>query len=235
MFRRVFGFVFVASLTFVCGCASTVKQAAREAAPTALNASVKEAHKPATRSRMADVLSDPEIRTSAASLSQAVADGVLNALTEKERVERTAAAGDVFIEHMSHSFAKSMEHDFSPVFAKMVNSSIDRTFDQTRGAEPALKAAIGEVAREAGKQAALGFQDAVMQSEQKQKQGEAPPGAVLASVGRTSDVVLRSASIVTFAVLGAVVLAVIGGFTWLFVRLRHERLLNSDLRRRLAV
>jgi len=235
MFQRALGFVFVLSLTGVCGCASTVKQAAKEAAPTALNASVKEVHNPATRSRMADVLSDPEIRTSTASLAQAVADGVLNALTEKERVERTALAGDVFVEHMSRSFAKSMEHDFSPMFAKMVNTSIDRTFDQARGAEPALKAAIGELAREAGKQAALGFQDAVMQSEQKQKQGEAPPGAVLATVGRTSDVVARSASIVTLAVVAAVVLAVIGGFTWLFVRLRHEKLLNNDLRRRLAV
>jgi hypothetical protein len=217
------------------GCASTVQKAAETAAPRAVNASVKEVHRPATRERVAEVLADPEIRASTASLAQAATDGVLNAMMEEQRIDRAAAAGEAFIERMNRAFAQSLEHDFSPAMARLAAASFETTAEQAKGAEPALKAAIGAVAREAGRQAALGFQDAVIESEARRRRGEAPPGDVLASVGRTSDALRHSASLVTWVVVGAVVLAVASGLTWLGVRLRQERTLNRDLRRRIAV
>jgi len=225
----------LALLGTVSGCASTVKQAAKEAAPTAVHASVREVHEPETRERLADVLADPNIRTSTSELSRSVADGVLDALTEKQRVEQGMAAGDAFVEHMNRSLARSFERDLSPAIAKLVATTFERSFEQLKAEGPAMKDAIGIAAREAGRQAALGFQDAVMQSEARQRRGEGQPGQVLASVGRASDAVLRTSWVLVGAALAALVLAVAGGATWLVVRLRHERNLNQDLRRRLAV
>lgn len=218
----------------VGGCASTIKQATKEAAPTAVKESVKVAHDPATRERLAEVLADPELRGSMATLSQAVTDGVLNAFLEKERTERAAAASDAFLVHMNRSFAQSLEHDLSPAVATLIATSARRTLDELKSEQPALKQAMGEVAREAGRQAALGFQDAVVQADTRQRRGEAGPGEFLASVGRASDAVLRTTSILIWALCATVLLAVAGALTWLGVRLHHERSLNRDLQRRLA-
>jgi hypothetical protein len=233
--RVKLGFVLIACLATVSGCASAVKQATKEAAPTAVQASVKEVHNPKTRERVADVLADPEIRTSTAALSQAVADGFLNAVTEKERVDKAMVASDAFLEHMNRSLARSLEHDLSPALAALVAATMDRTFEKIAAERPAVNDAIGAAAREAGRQAALGFQDAVIQSDARQRRGEARPGEVLASVGRASDAVLHTTSILVVAVAAALVLAVLGGFAWLFMRLRHERTLNQSLRRQQTV
>ena len=71
-----------AAVVLGSGCAATVREAAKDAGPAAVESSVKTAHDPATRNQIADVLSDPEIRGGTAKFSQAVADGVLNSFTE---------------------------------------------------------------------------------------------------------------------------------------------------------
>jgi hypothetical protein len=232
--RPALACLFCTIVAIASGCGSTVRQATKEATPAAVQASVQEVHKPGTREKVAEVLADPEIRASTATLSQAVADGVLNAFTEKERVDRALAAGDAFLLHMNRSFARSLEQDLSPAVATLAATSVRRTLEELKGDQPALKQAIGEAAREAGRQAALGFQDAVVQADTRQRRGEARPGEVLASVGRASDAVLHTTSILLWALCATVLLAVAAGMTWLGVRLRHERSLNRDLQRRLV-
>lgn len=209
--RKRLGFFCVFLLSTASACASAVKNAAKEAAPTAVHASVKEVHEPTTRDRVADVLADPNIQSSMTELSQSVADGVLDSLTEKQRVDQAMAAGDAFLEHMNRSLAKSFEHDLSPAIAALIAASVERTLEQAKTQGPLLKDAIGVAAREAGRQAALGFQDAVVESDRRRQRGEARPGEVLASVGRASDAVMRSTWIVVAAVAVALVLAAAGG------------------------
>ncbi|HEV8548200.1 MAG TPA: hypothetical protein VGQ57_04210 [Polyangiaceae bacterium] len=228
----------LSSLLFVAlasGCAASVKQATKEAGQTAVNASAKEAKKPAVRESMAEVIGDPQIRASTTQLSHAVADGVLDALMEKERIDKATAATDAFLEHMNRSLAKSVQHDLSPALAGLMTETFERTLSELKTEQPAMKQAIGETAREVGRQVALGFQDAVVEAEARRDHGEKRPGEVLASVGRASDAVLRSTSIVLWVAVVALVAAIAGGLVWLSVRLRQERTLNRDLRRRVAV
>jgi hypothetical protein len=118
------------SLVGLLGCAETVRESARQAAPAAIESGVKEAHDPATRDRIAEVLKDPEIREATAALSRAVADGVFDSLTEPERVAGADAAGDAFVSRLGSSFASSLRKDIGPALSATIADAVDRSVDR---------------------------------------------------------------------------------------------------------
>ena len=237
------------SLVLASGCAATVRKAARNAAPAAVDGSVEAARDPATRDVIAQVLADPEIRGATAAMSQAVTDGVLNSITEKKRLARAEAASDAFVEHMSKSLATSLRRDLSPAVASLVADSVEQSLDarvearleamaravargsmagvadgyktQLDAASPALDGLVKQVARTAGREATLGFQDAVAASTAQQKAGTAAPGDVLAAAGRASDSLLVAFRFAGWLLVVAVVFIATTGIVWSIRRLRR--------------
>jgi hypothetical protein len=251
----------IASCLVACllqlGCAETIRQTAKEAAPAAVEGGVKEAHDPTTRERVAEVLADPEIRGAAAELSQSVADGVMNSLTEEERIDRIAHMTDALVERAGSAFARSLQKDIAPQVAAMVADAVERSFDENaeqraqamarsvvRGSfqgagealtdgsgrpSPELRAAMGELAREMTHDAALGFQDAVRESTEARKTGPKQDGQVLAVAGRATDLVLGGVSSAWWALI-AFGVALVAGFCIALFRIRSQREENRELR-----
>lgn len=237
------------SLALSFGCAATVRKAAKDAAPAAVESSVKTAHDPTTRDRIAEVIADPRIRGASAELSQAVADGVLNAMLEQERVARAEAASDAFVEHMSQTLGASLRRDLAPALSSVVADSLERGLDEktearlqamaravargslegvTDGWEarlqqtgPALDGLVKQVARTAGREATLGFQDAVATTTSKQRAGTAPSGDVLAVAGRASDSLLMAFRFAGWLLVLAAVFVAVSVIVWAIRRLRR--------------
>jgi hypothetical protein len=235
------------------GCAATVRKAAKDAGPAAVESSLKTAHDPVTRNQIAEVLADPEIRGSMAQLSQSVTDGVLNSLTEKERVGRAEAAGDAFVEHMSTTLARSLERDFAPALSNLVADSVQRSLERSlddqvqarvelmaraaargsvEGAAEGLNARLGQsgpaldglvqhLSRTAGREAALGFRDAVATSAAERKAGTGPGDDVLAAAGRTSGALLVAFRLAAWLLVIAVSLLALATSVWALRRLRR--------------
>jgi hypothetical protein len=122
--------VLAMGLVGASGCAETIKQSAREAAPAAVEASVKEAHEPNNRERMAEILKDPEIREATASLAQAVMDGVLNSVSEPQRLDRIDRATEAFVSRIGTSFTLSLKKDMGPAISTLVADAVDRSVDR---------------------------------------------------------------------------------------------------------
>jgi len=247
--RGALGLIIASSLALGSGCAETVSKAARAAAPAAVEGSVKTADKPETHDTIADMMSDPQIRGATAQMAQAVTDGVLNSIMEKERLAGAEAASDAFVDHMSKSLAASLERDLGPAVSGVVAQSIERSLDDkvearlevmaravARGAmagvgdgwkngldssTPAVDGLVKQVARTAGREATLGFQDAVAKSTAQQKAGTAGPGDVLAAAGRASDSLLVAFRFAGWLLVVAAVFIALTGIVWSVRRLRR--------------
>ncbi len=247
--RAALGLTLASSLALGSGCAETVSKAARDAAPAAVEGSVKTARDPATHDTIADMMSDPQIRGATAQMAQAVTDGVLNSITEKERLARAEAASNAFVEHMSKSLAVSLQRDFAPAMSGVVADSIERSLNDkvearlevmaravARGtmagvadgwksgldsSGPAVDGLVKQVARTAGREATLGFQDAVAKSTAQQKAGAAAPGDVLAAAGRASDSLLVAFRFAGWLLVVAAVFIATTGIVWSVRRLRR--------------
>jgi len=247
--RAALGSILASTLALGSGCAETVSKAARTAAPAAVEGSVKSARDPETHDTIADMMSDPQIRGASAQMSQAVMDGILNSITEKERLAGVESASDAFVEHMSKSLAASLQRDLGPALAGVIAQSIERSLDDkvqarlevlartvTRGAmagvadgwktgldasSPAVDGLVKQVARTAGREATLGFQEAVAKSTAQQKAGAAPPGDVLAAAGRASDSLLVAFRFAGWLLVVAAVFIAITGIVWSVRRLRR--------------
>jgi hypothetical protein len=247
--RAAAGSLIACILALGSGCAETVSKAARVAAPAAVQGSVKTARDPTTHDTIADMISDPRIRGATAQMAQAVTDGVLNSITEKQRLARAEAASDAFVEHMSKSLAASLRHDLGPAVSDLVADSVERTLDDkvearlevmaravARGtvagvadgwnselgsSSPAMDGLVKQLARTAGREATLGFQDAVAKSTAQQKAGAAAPGDVLAAAGRASDSLLVAFRFAGWLLVLAVVSIATTGIVWSVRRLRR--------------
>jgi hypothetical protein len=123
--------VLAASLTL--GCAGTIKQAAREAAPAAVKETVNEVQKPGTRGDVADILSDPRILEASSALSAAIVEGALNGLTDAERIERLQRLTDAFVTRIGTSMARSLERDIGPRLAATFADAVDRSLERALG------------------------------------------------------------------------------------------------------
>lgn len=123
------------SLTLGVGCASTVKQAAREAAPAAVEEGVEEVQKPETRGDIAEILADPRIREATSALSEAIVEGALNGLTDAERTERLERLADAFVTRIGASMGRSFERDIGPRLSATIASTFAQSLERAMGSE----------------------------------------------------------------------------------------------------
>lgn len=143
----VIAFMVVCS-AWALGCGAAVTQAAKEAAPAAVEGAAEEAKDPQTRDNLATLLGDPEIHEAAARLSRAIVDGALSSLGEPERsaeIQRLAAA---IASNMGAAFGRSLERDIGPrmtaLIAEAVGASLERALDtRTEQRVEALAQAMG--------------------------------------------------------------------------------------------
>jgi hypothetical protein len=233
------------------GCAGSVRQAAKAAAPAAVESAIDETQDPNTRNDIARILGDPAIRAAASELSSAVLEGALLGLTEEEQQARLAQVVDRMVSRFGTSFARSLQRDIGPMLsatlADAVDASLERALDAhaeerlqalaaavTRGAMQAFESSsteaagsragattLGPLAREISRQAAFGFQDAVRETQTRDRAARGE-GAVLAAMGQLSDVALALPLLLLVGVplaLGALGLALV----WALFRLRAQR------------
>jgi hypothetical protein len=131
------------------GCASTVKQAAREAAPAAVKEGVEQAQKPETRADVAEILADPRIRDATTALSAAVVEGMLNGLTDAEHTQRLERLTDALVARATATIARSFRTEIAPQLSKMVADTLDQSLQRVLDAqtEQRLQALATVVAR----------------------------------------------------------------------------------------
>jgi len=143
-----------ASVALLClagaaGCAATVQQAAKDAAPAAVAGAVEGAKQPDTRDDIATILADPEIRTAASSLSAAVLAGALDGLTDEQRSAELRRLTDAVVRSMGAAAAKSLRDDIAPQLSKVLADAVDRSLEQVLNerTEQRLEALTAAVAR----------------------------------------------------------------------------------------
>lgn len=117
------------------GCAETVQQTAKSAAPAAVEGAVEEAQEPDTRNHIATVLSDPNIRAAAGSLSSAIVAGAFDGLTNEERSQELRRVTDALVRTMGASLARSLRDDVGPQLSASVAEAIDRSIERALDAE----------------------------------------------------------------------------------------------------
>jgi len=117
------------------GCAETLQQTAKSAAPAAVEGAVEEAQEPDTRSDIATVLSDPEIRAAAGALTSAIVGGAFDGLTEEERARELQRVGDALVTRLGASVARSLRDDVGPQLSASVADAVDRSIERALDAE----------------------------------------------------------------------------------------------------
>jgi hypothetical protein len=122
-------------LTVSFGCAGTVKQAAREAAPAAVREGVEEVQKPETRGDIAEILADPRIMDATRMLSEAIVEGALNGLTDAERTERLQRLADAFVMRIGASMTRSLERDLGPQLSATLANTFAQSLERALGSE----------------------------------------------------------------------------------------------------
>lgn len=246
--------LFAASIALLGGCAATVRESAQAAAPAAVDAAVDEADEPDNRNRIARILADPDVQKSVEGLAQSAGAGVLDSLSEAEREAQLARLTDQLVAQVGRALATSLEKDIGPAVSTMVADAVDRSLQAaldserlervgasiTEGAlrgfadfasqNQGMTQTVGLVARSVGREAALGFQDAVHATEAAREQHGRDSGDVLAAAGRAADLTL---GVTPFLLLGGglVTLLLIAGLVWTVLRLRQQRRELGELRR----
>lgn len=178
-------------------CGAAVREATKTATPAAVEGTLETASEPARRDDIATILSDPEILGASRLLSEAVASGALEGLTDAERLERTREFSAALITQVTQSLTQGVMNGMTQQLVATEPG------DPGAPGEPEASA-IALMARQAGHGAALGFQDAVRQTELRRQAGDERAGDVLALPAQLERVGLG-----TLAVLG-LVLAVVG-------------------------
>ena len=231
-------------LTGANGCAATVKQAAKDAAPAAVEGAVEEAKQPDTRNDIATVLSDPQIRAATTSLSAAFVAGALDGLSDEQRRAELRRLTDDVVRGVGLAAAKSMRNDIVPLLSKSLADVVDRTLEQAlnehteqrlealtaavaRGMAKGLvdSGALSQIAREVTHQAAFGLDDAVRSAEQR-RSGEPEP-QVLAALGTLSGWT-QTLPLLILGGLALTLLGCIAALVWLATRVRHYKSLVHD-------
>lgn len=148
------------AVAFGSGCASTVKQAAREAAPAAAEETVEEVREPETRQDIADILSDPGIGEATTALSDSFVQGMLDGLTEPERMTRLQALTDALVTRAGSALAKSFEAELGPQISATVADAVDKSLE--RMLDERTEARIQAIVLAASRGAVQGIGDALV-------------------------------------------------------------------------
>jgi hypothetical protein len=180
----VVGLLWLHSVSLV-GCAETVRSATEAAAPAAVESTVDELQEPYNRDKIAAILQDEEIRAATSELMGNIAGGAFDALTEKERAERLAIATEAYTSQLTVSFAERWEQEMGPrlsgTFERVLEESLARVLSED------TEARAGSMARSIAREAALGFQDAVRDSQLRRDGATREEADILATVGDVAD------------------------------------------------
>lgn len=117
------------------GCAGTVQEAAKSAAPAAVEGAVEEAQDPDTRDDIARILADPEIRAASGALTAAIVAGAFDGLTDEERVAELRRMTDGMVRSMGASVARSLRDDVGPQLSEAIAQAVDRSIERALDAD----------------------------------------------------------------------------------------------------
>lgn len=252
------------------GCGAAAREAARTAAPAAVEEGVQEAGEPESRGDFAKILSDPRILDASEELGRAIATGALDAFSTPEQLEQLGTFSETLAMRVSSALAKSMSEELGPQISRITADAVQQAVERalsveterratelTRAltdaviqglarapevapGEPALThdltadprapgstaqprlSGIAVLARHAGMGAALGFQDAVRQTELRRAAGRERAGDILALPARLSGLGLGALSLITWLGL-AIAIAMVAALIWALLRARRLR------------
>jgi hypothetical protein len=230
-----------------------VRESAQAAAPAAVEAAVDEAREPQNRDRIAQVLADPQVQEAVSGLAAAAGDGVFDSLDDAEREKQLTALTDKLVASMGRALASSLKTDIGPAVSVMVADAVNRSLESALSSQrmeqvgasvtngvlrgfsefavqnPGMTQTVGLVARSVGREAALGFQDAVHVTDERREDNR-ESGDVLAAAGRAADLTL---GITPFLLLGGglLTLLIAAALIWAMLRLRQQRRELGELKR----
>lgn len=245
------------------GCGATVREAAREAAPTAVDEGVEEMAEPDSRADIARLMQDPNLQQASSDLAGVIAAGMIEGATAPEHAERIAKFSEDLAVQVSSALAKSMSTELGPRVSRIAAESIEQTLDRvlssgtqqrvtdltrqltqavvqgmtanlnTRAMQMGMtsidpnapdgtQTAIAVLARQVGHGAALGFQDAVRQTELRREQGREREGDILALPGALAEIGLGALPWIGLFILIPTA-AIIAALIWALVRGRQLR------------
>lgn len=115
---------------FAAGCASAAKQVAKTAAPAAVEGAVEKASEPSTRDAVAEILEDPDIRSSTTQLSEAVATGLTRAVKKEVPMAQVQRLTDTVVSSAGASMADSLERDLAPRLSFVIGQVVDESFER---------------------------------------------------------------------------------------------------------
>lgn len=116
----VFALAFLAADT---ACAMGAERIARKAVPGALEGATDFVEE--DRKRLERLMSSPEIQEATRSLAAALAGGMLDGMTEEQRMQRLQSITTGYIDAVSKSVAKSMKEDIGPGVTAAAQQAVD--------------------------------------------------------------------------------------------------------------
>lgn len=211
-------------------CAQTAREAARHATPAAVEGAVEEAEDPATRVNVSKILADSRIRNASAQLAESVTAGAVEGLTRDEQIARLEELGSRLVREFTATMTQTALTEMANAqFEQRLESAVhSATAGAMRGVGEAAReqgpeflSFAGAVAREAGRNAALGMDEAVRQRQLDAETGRTNDEGVLVGMGETAEATVHGLPLVFAALFGVAILALIV-LTWMLVRLRRR-------------
>jgi hypothetical protein len=117
------------------GCSGTIQEAARSAAPAAVEGAVEEAQEPDTRNDIARVLADPEIREASSALTAAIIAGAFDGLTDEQRMAELRLLTDGMVRTMGASLSRTLRDDIAPQLSEALAQAVERSIERALDAE----------------------------------------------------------------------------------------------------
>ena len=230
------------ALAALSGCAAAARDVAREATPAAVSGGVEALTDEELQEKVVSRIDEERVAEATHKLVGGAVDGTLSALSDPTRApelrsklaglgrEMTASAGDVVDVSIERLTSPENQAKLVGATQGILSEAITGGIEQTRKELASTDmSALGAIAREISKQAALGVQDAVAEAQARQDSApKSETGNVLAAAGEAAE---QGSSFLWLAVAGAVLfaLALLGTILWAG---RRQRALQAELHRR---
>lgn len=230
-------------LLSLSGCAAAARDVAREATPGVVEGSVEALTDRQLQRQVVEGIDERTVADATHRLVSGVVDGTLRSVEDPQRRAElqqqlgalgagvTNSAGDIVDESVARLTSEPNQAKMREAAQGFLSEAITGGLSQARAELSKTDlTGLGGIARELSKQAALGVQDAVEESQAKQQAGQAPPdkGNVLAAAG---EAVEKGPNVLWIAIAGIVAFAfaLLGTILWAG---RRQRTLQAELHRR---
>lgn len=119
-----------ALLLVMSGCAGTVRQASREAAPPAVYNSLRAANDPRGVAMINQLMHQPGVQKATHDMGVGIADGMIMGLTEEQRAARIRRIAKSYATELTSSLGQSMGRDLSPAVRQLTAAAVDSSLHQ---------------------------------------------------------------------------------------------------------